>query len=77
MLSVLSVVPVVPMLAMSFVFEGPDRIGSALSTAFTADALPSGLGMRLVTALAKGNPATAVTVDRTVPHGRVVVLLTL
>lgn len=33
------------------------------------------LGMRLVTALAKGDPATAVTIDRSVPHGRVVVTL--
>ena len=41
------------------------------------ETLPSGLGMRLVTALAKGDPAAAVTVDRTAPHGRVTVLLTL
>ena len=39
--------------------------------------LPKGLGMRLVTALAKGDPATAVQVDRAAPHGRIVVLLTL
>ena len=38
---------------------------------------PSGLGMRLMTALAKGDPAKAVRVDRTAGHGRVVVLLTL
>ena len=37
---------------------------------------PKGLGMRLVRALAKGDPATALHVDRTVKHGRVVVLIT-
>lgn len=36
-----------------------------------------GLGMRLVTALARGDSATAVQVDRTVPYGRVVVRMTL
>lgn len=39
--------------------------------------LSGGLGMRLVTALARGDAATAVQVDRTVPHGRVVVRMTL
>ena len=38
---------------------------------------PKGLGMRLVTALAKGDPQTAVQVDRSAPHARVVVLLKL
>ena len=32
-----------------------------------------GLGMRLVKALAKGTPATAMHIDRSVPHGRIVV----
>ena len=36
-----------------------------------------GLGMRLVTALAKGKAAEAVRIDRTVRHGRVVVTMTL
>ena len=35
-----------------------------------------GLGMRLVLALAKGNPATAIRVDRDVAHSRVVATLT-
>ena len=43
---------------------------------FAAEA-PGGLGMRLITALAKGKPAEAVRVDRTVRHGRVVVTMTL
>ncbi len=37
----------------------------------------SGLGMRLITALAKGDGVDAIKVDRTVPHSRVVVLMTL
>ena len=37
----------------------------------------SGLGMRLIAALAKGEGAKAIQVDRTVPHGRVVVTMTL
>jgi PAS domain S-box-containing protein len=37
----------------------------------------SGLGMRLITALAKGEGPTAIQVDRNVPHSRVVVMLTL
>ena len=36
-----------------------------------------GLGMRLVKALAKGSPATAMQIDRSVPHGRIVVNVTL
>lgn len=39
--------------------------------------MPSGLGMRLMTALAKGNPAEAVRVDTSAPNSRVVVLLTV
>ena len=34
-----------------------------------------GLGMRLVVALAKGNPKQAVVVDRSAPHGRVLVTI--
>lgn len=37
----------------------------------------SGLGMRLVAALAKGDAARAIRVDRDVPHSRVVVTITL
>jgi len=37
----------------------------------------TGLGMRLIVALAKGDPALAIRVDRDVPYSRVVVLLTL
>ena len=36
-----------------------------------------GLGMRLVVALAKGDPSQAVVIDRSVPHGRVVATLKL
>jgi len=39
--------------------------------------LSDGLGMRLVVALAKGNPDQAVVIDRSVPHGRVVATLRL
>ncbi len=42
------------------------------------DAMPgSGLGMRLITALARGDSAASVTVDRTASHGRIVVRMTL
>lgn len=37
----------------------------------------SGLGMRLIRTLAKGDPARSVQPDRDVPYGRVVVLMTL
>lgn len=40
-----AIVPPVPMLVLSFLFEGPGRIGTALGTAFTLDALPSDLGL--------------------------------
>jgi len=41
---------------------------------FPAEMKPAGsLGMRLVTALAKGQAAQAVQIDRTVPHGRIAV----
>lgn len=44
---------------------------------FNGTAEPKGLGMRMVRALAKGDSAQALQVDRTVPYGRVVVLITL
>ncbi len=43
-----------------------------------SDPLPGGgLGMRLITALARGDAATAVQVDRTAPHGRITVRMVL
>ncbi|MFY0406663.1 EamA family transporter [Solicola sp. PLA-1-18] len=44
----MTVVPPVPMLAMSWVFEGRDAITSSLSTMFTADALPALLGVAYI-----------------------------
>jgi O-acetylserine/cysteine efflux transporter len=41
----MSVIPPLPMLALSLVFEGPERIGAALGTSLTADALPAWLGL--------------------------------
>ena len=42
------------------------------------DAAPGrGLGMRLIRSLAKGDPARSIQVDRSVPFGRVTVLLTV
>ncbi|USQ80937.1 EamA family transporter [Ornithinimicrobium faecis] len=40
-----SVVPPLPMLAVSLVVEGPSRIGTSLSTAFTPQALPAMVGL--------------------------------
>ncbi len=40
-----AVVPPIPMAVLSFLVEGPDRIGQALGTAFTADALPADLAV--------------------------------
>ena len=40
-----AVVPPVPMAVLSLLVEGPDRIGHALGTAFTAEALPADLGV--------------------------------
>nr|WP_216844426.1 MULTISPECIES: EamA family transporter [unclassified Frigoribacterium] len=37
----MSIVAPVPMLALSFVVEGPERIGESLGTVFTLEALPS------------------------------------
>ncbi len=44
---------------------------------FKGSEVPKGLGMRLVRALAKGDPALAVQIDSEAGHGRVVVLITL
>ncbi|ROQ39804.1 O-acetylserine/cysteine efflux transporter [Frondihabitans sp. PhB188] len=44
----MSVVPPLPMLALSLLFEGPGRIGRSLSTALTLDALPAVLGLLYV-----------------------------
>ncbi len=41
----LSIVPPVPMLALSLLVEGPDRVRQALVTALTREALPSNLGL--------------------------------
>ncbi|NLG20421.1 MAG: EamA family transporter [Actinomycetales bacterium] len=41
----MSVVPPLPMLAVSLVAEGPGRIGDALATAFTPQALPALAGL--------------------------------
>lgn len=40
-----AVVPPVPMAALSLLVEGPERVGHALGTAFTAEALPADLGL--------------------------------
>lgn len=47
-----SVVPPVPMVVLSLVVEGPDRIGTALGTAFTAAALPADLGLLYIVVVA-------------------------
>ncbi|WP_100415062.1 EamA family transporter [Mumia flava] len=41
----MSVVPPLPMLAIALAVEGPARIGTSLSTAFTIDALPAMVGL--------------------------------
>ena len=38
-------VPPLPMLAVSLIIEGPSRIGTSLSTAFTPEALPAMVGL--------------------------------
>ena len=47
-----SVVPPVPMVVLSLVVEGPERIGTALGTAFTAAALPADLGLLYIVVVA-------------------------
>ncbi|OYO16668.1 EamA family transporter [Enemella dayhoffiae] len=41
----MAIVPPVPMLILSLIFEGPTRITGALGTAFTPAALPANLGL--------------------------------
>lgn len=41
----MSIIPPLPMLALSLVFEGPERIGEAFATALTSDAVPAWLGL--------------------------------
>ncbi len=41
----MSVVPPLPMLALSLAFEGPDRIASSLATSLTAAAVPAWIGL--------------------------------
>jgi O-acetylserine/cysteine efflux transporter len=48
----MSVVPPLPMLAVSLYVEGPERIGRSLSTAFTAQALPAVLGLLYIVVVA-------------------------
>jgi O-acetylserine/cysteine efflux transporter len=48
----MSVVPPVPMLALSLVVEGPERIGDSLAGAFTVAALPSVIGLLYVVLVA-------------------------
>ena len=48
----MSVIPPLPMLAISLAVEGPARIGESLATAFTLEALPSVLGLLYVVVIA-------------------------
>lgn len=48
----MSVVPPVPMLAVSLLVEGPQRIAYALSTVFTLPALPAVLGLLYIVVIA-------------------------
>jgi O-acetylserine/cysteine efflux transporter len=48
----MSVIPPVPMLALSLWLEGPARIGESVATAFTLDALPAVLGLLYVVVVA-------------------------
>jgi O-acetylserine/cysteine efflux transporter len=48
----MSTVPVLPMLALSLVVEGPGRIWASLSTAGTADALAAVLGLLYIVVIA-------------------------
>ena len=51
--------------------------GPGFATTQARGAPSSGLGMRLVRSLAKGDPARSIQPDRSVPYGRVTVLMTL
>ncbi|TNC46200.1 EamA family transporter [Mumia zhuanghuii] len=48
----MAVVPPVPMLAFSLLVEGPERVGTSLATAFTAEALPALLGVAYTVVIA-------------------------
>lgn len=48
----MSVVPPLPLFALSWFFEGPEKIAGSLATAFTPDALPSLLGLLYVVVIA-------------------------
>jgi O-acetylserine/cysteine efflux transporter len=48
----MSVVPPVPMLVLSLLVEGPQRVGAALRTSLTLAALPSVLGLLYIVAVA-------------------------
>ena len=48
----MTVVPPIPMLALSLVVEGPDRIGAALSDSLTTAAIPAWLGLAYTTVIA-------------------------
>jgi O-acetylserine/cysteine efflux transporter len=41
----MSVIPPLPMFALSLLTEGPERIGESLATAFTPEALPALIGL--------------------------------
>ncbi|MGU3410175.1 EamA family transporter [Microbacterium sp. M1A1_1b] len=47
-----SVVPPIPMAVLSFVVEGPDRIGASLGTVFTVSALSADLGLLYIVLVA-------------------------
>lgn len=48
----MSVVAPIPMFALSWLVEGPDRIGASLSTVFTRGAVPAVLGLVYIVVLA-------------------------
>jgi O-acetylserine/cysteine efflux transporter len=48
----MSVVAPIPMFALSWLVEGPDRIGASLGTVFTRAALPAVLGLAYIVVLA-------------------------
>ncbi|WP_382308680.1 EamA family transporter [Herbiconiux sp. UC225_62] len=41
----MSVVPPIPMIALSLVFEGPERVWTSVATTFTPEALPAVIGL--------------------------------
>lgn len=50
----MSIVPPVPMLVLSLIFEGPHRIAESLRTSLTLDALPSVIGLLYIVVIATG-----------------------